>query len=130
MLRLVLRLWPSAGRACARALPSGPAAALGSRIVPGTSCLRRLHSGVGSRNVFLFSSLSHRGAFLRYPQLTATCQSTRFYSLPPHQKVTKSTGFQVSLAPVQQTRPPGLTSESPVIYFFQVKSRCYVTFIY
>lgn len=89
MLRLILRLRPSAGRARPCALVAGPAA-LGCRSVPGTSCLRRFHNGTGSRTVSLGSILSHRRAFLRYPQLTATC---RFYSLPPHQKVAYRTGF-------------------------------------
>lgn len=88
MLRLILRLRPSAGRARPRALPAGPAA-LGCGSVPGTSCLRRFHTGSGSRTVSLGSTLGHRRALLRYPPLTARC---RFYSLPPHQKVTYRTG--------------------------------------
>lgn len=94
MLRLILRLRPSAGRARPCALVAGPAA-LGCRSVPGTSCLRRFHNGTGSRTVSLGSILSHRRAFLRYPQLTATC---RFYSLPPHQKVELP-----ALSPTMQT---------------------------
>lgn len=97
MLRLILRLRPSAGLARPRALPAGPAA-LGSRSVPGTGCLRRLHCGAGARTVSLGSSLSHRGTLLRCPQLTVSCQSTRFYSLPPHQKVELP-----ALSPTMQT---------------------------
>lgn len=97
MLRLILRLRPSAGLPCPRVLPGGPAA-LGSRSVPGTGCLRRLHCGATSRSVSLGSSLSHRGTLLRCPQLTGSCQSTRFYSLPPHQKVELP-----ALSPTMQT---------------------------
>uniref|UniRef100_A0A671VAC3 Acetyltransferase component of pyruvate dehydrogenase complex n=1 Tax=Sparus aurata TaxID=8175 RepID=A0A671VAC3_SPAAU len=97
MLRLILRLRPSAGLPCPRALPTGPAA-LGSRSVPGTGCLRRLHCGAGSRTVSFGSGLSHRGGLLRLPQLAGGCQSTRFYSLPPHQKVELP-----ALSPTMQT---------------------------
>ncbi|KAG8008591.1 Dihydrolipoyllysine-residue acetyltransferase component of pyruvate dehydrogenase complex [Nibea albiflora] len=97
MLRLILRLRPSSGLPCPRALPAGPAA-LGSRSVPGTGCLRRLHHGAGSRTVSLCSGLSHRGTLLRCPQSTGSCQSTRFYSLPPHQKVELP-----ALSPTMQT---------------------------
>ncbi|XP_044077433.1 dihydrolipoyllysine-residue acetyltransferase component of pyruvate dehydrogenase complex, mitochondrial [Siniperca chuatsi] len=90
MLRLILRLRPSAGLRCPRALPTGPAA-LGSRSVPGTGCLRRLHCGTGSRTVCLGSGFSHKGTLLR-------CQSKRFYSLPPHQKVELP-----ALSPTMQT---------------------------
>ncbi|XP_028277486.1 dihydrolipoyllysine-residue acetyltransferase component of pyruvate dehydrogenase complex, mitochondrial [Parambassis ranga] len=86
MLRLILRVRPSSGLSCPRALPAGPAA-LGSRSVPGTGCLRRLHCGAGSRVVSLGSGFSHRATLLRCPQLAGGCQSKRFYSLPPHQKV-------------------------------------------
>ncbi|KAM3601766.1 uncharacterized protein V6R79_018524 [Siganus canaliculatus] len=97
MLRLILRLRPSTGLACPRALPAGPAA-LSTRSVPGTGCLRRLHCGAGARAVSLGSSLSHRGTLLRCPQPTVSCQSTRFYSLPPHQKVELP-----ALSPTMQT---------------------------
>ncbi|XP_070838860.1 dihydrolipoyllysine-residue acetyltransferase component of pyruvate dehydrogenase complex, mitochondrial [Chaetodon trifascialis] len=97
MLRLILRLRPSAGLPCPRALPAGPAA-LGTRSVPGTGCLRRLHCGAGYRSMSLGSGLSHRGTLLRCPQLTGSCQSTRFYSLPPHQKVELP-----ALSPTMQT---------------------------
>ncbi|XP_073336132.1 dihydrolipoyllysine-residue acetyltransferase component of pyruvate dehydrogenase complex, mitochondrial [Pagrus major] len=97
MLRLILRLRPSAGLPCPRALPTGPAA-LSSRSVPGTGCLRRLHCGAGSRTVSLGTGLSHRGGLLRLPQLAGSCQSTRFYSLPPHQKVELP-----ALSPTMQT---------------------------
>ncbi|XP_041807610.1 dihydrolipoyllysine-residue acetyltransferase component of pyruvate dehydrogenase complex, mitochondrial [Chelmon rostratus] len=97
MLRLILRLRPSAGLPCPRALPAGPVA-LGSRSVPGTGCLRRLHCGAGYRSMSLGSGLSHRGTLLRCPQLTGGCQSTRFYSLPPHQKVELP-----ALSPTMQT---------------------------
>lgn len=97
MLRLILRLRPSAGLPCPRVLPGGPAA-LTSRSVPGTGCLRRLHCGAGSRTVSLGSGLSHRGTLLRCPQLSGSCQSPRFYSLPPHQKVELP-----ALSPTMQT---------------------------
>ncbi|XP_038129906.1 dihydrolipoyllysine-residue acetyltransferase component of pyruvate dehydrogenase complex, mitochondrial [Cyprinodon tularosa] len=92
MLRLILRLRPSARLSCPRALPAGPSA-LGSR----TGCLRRIHCGAGSRVVSLNSNLSHR-TLLRYPQLVGGCQSKRFYSLPPHQKVALP-----ALSPTMQT---------------------------
>lgn len=97
MLRLILRLRPSAGLPCPRVLPAGPAA-LGSRTVPGTSRLRRLHCAAASRAVSLGSGLSHRGALLRCPPLTGGCHSPRFYSLPPHQKVELP-----ALSPTMQT---------------------------
>nr|XP_046265709.1 dihydrolipoyllysine-residue acetyltransferase component of pyruvate dehydrogenase complex, mitochondrial [Scatophagus argus] len=97
MLRLILRLRPSAGLRCPRALPAGPVA-LGSRSVSGTGCLRRLHCVAGSRTVSLGSGLSHRGTLLRCPQLTGSCQGVRFYSLPPHQKVELP-----ALSPTMQT---------------------------
>lgn len=87
MLRLILRLRPSSGLRCPRALPAGPAA-LSSRSAPGTSCLRRLHYGAGSRAASLDSGFSYRATLLRSPQLASGCQCKRFYSLPPHQKVT------------------------------------------
>lgn len=95
MLRLILRLRPSAGLSCPRALPAGPSA-LGSRSVPVTGCLRRLH--FGSRVVSLGSSLDHRTTLLRCPHLAGGCQSKRFYSLPPHQKVELP-----ALSPTMQT---------------------------
>ncbi|XP_040006711.1 dihydrolipoyllysine-residue acetyltransferase component of pyruvate dehydrogenase complex, mitochondrial [Xiphias gladius] len=97
MLRLILRLRPSSGLPCTRALPAGPAA-LGSRSVPGTGCLRRLHRGAGSRAVSLGSGFSHRATLLRCPQLAGGCQTKRFYSLPPHQKVELP-----ALSPTMQT---------------------------
>ncbi|KAM7397982.1 hypothetical protein PAMA_006047 [Pampus argenteus] len=102
MLRLVLRLRPSAGLPCPRVLPAGPAATAalgsGSRSVPGAGCLRRLHSGAGSRAVCLGSGFSHRRALLRSPQLAGSGHSTRFYALPPHQKVELP-----ALSPTMQT---------------------------
>lgn len=98
MLRLILRLRPSAGLSCPRALPAGPAA-LSSRSVPGTVRLRRLHSGVGSRAACVTAGLSHRAALLRTPpHLAGSCRGTRFYSLPPHQKVELP-----ALSPTMQT---------------------------
>lgn len=97
MLRLILRLRPSSGLRCPRALPTGPAT-LSSRSVPGTGSLRRLHSVAGSRVVCVGSGFSHRGSLLRCPQLTGSCQSTRYYSLPPHQKVELP-----ALSPTMQT---------------------------
>ncbi|KAM4546978.1 dihydrolipoyllysine-residue acetyltransferase component of pyruvate dehydrogenase complex, mitochondrial isoform 1-T1 [Fundulus diaphanus] len=95
MLRLILRLRPSAGlSSCPGALPAGPSA-LGSRSVPVAGRLRRLHS---SRAASLGSSLGHRATLLRCPQLGAGCQSKRFYSLPPHQKVELP-----ALSPTMQT---------------------------
>ncbi|KAF3840840.1 hypothetical protein F7725_006701 [Dissostichus mawsoni] len=93
MLRLILRLRPSSGLQCPRALPAGPAA-LSSRSVPGTGALRRLHCG--SRTVCWSSGLSNRAALLRCPGLS--CQSVRFYCLPPHQKVELP-----ALSPTMQT---------------------------
>ncbi|KAM6907739.1 dihydrolipoyllysine-residue acetyltransferase component of pyruvate dehydrogenase complex, mitochondrial [Xenentodon cancila] len=84
MLRLILRLRPSAGRARPRVLPAGPAAP-GCRSVPRPGCLRGLHSGAASRVGSLASGFSHGAAVLRCSQLAA--HSRRFYSLPPHQKV-------------------------------------------
>lgn len=98
MLRLILRLRPSAGLPCPRALPAGPAAALGSRSAHGTSCLRRLHCGAASRAVSSGSGLSHRAAVWRCPPLPGRCQGVRFYSLPPHQKVELP-----ALSPTMQT---------------------------
>ncbi|KAA8586964.1 dihydrolipoyllysine-residue acetyltransferase component of pyruvate dehydrogenase complex, mitochondrial isoform X1 [Etheostoma spectabile] len=97
MLRLILRLRPSAGLRCPRALPAGPAT-LSSRSVPGSGSLRRLHCAAGSRTVCLGSGFSHRGALLRFPHLTGSCQSSRYYSLPPHQKVELP-----ALSPTMQT---------------------------
>ncbi|TDH04865.1 hypothetical protein EPR50_G00137550 [Perca flavescens] len=97
MLRLILRLRPSAGLRCPRALPTGPAT-LNSRSVPGAGSLRRLHCGAGSRTVCLGSGFSHRGTLLRLPHLTGSCQSKRYYSLPPHQKVELP-----ALSPTMQT---------------------------
>ncbi|XP_040907720.1 dihydrolipoyllysine-residue acetyltransferase component of pyruvate dehydrogenase complex, mitochondrial [Toxotes jaculatrix] len=97
MLRLILRLRPSSGLPCPRALPAGPAA-LGSRSVPGTGCLRRLHRGAASRAVCLGPGFSHRTTLLRCPQLAGGCQTKRFYSLPPHQKVELP-----ALSPTMQT---------------------------
>lgn len=96
MLRLILRLRPSAGLRRPRALPTGPATL--SRSVPGTGSLRRLHCGAASRTVCLGSSFSHRGSLLRCPQATGVCQSQRLYSLPPHQKVELP-----ALSPTMQT---------------------------
>ncbi|KAF3706507.1 Dihydrolipoyllysine-residue acetyltransferase component of pyruvate dehydrogenase complex [Channa argus] len=90
MYRLILRLRLSAGLRCPRALPSGPIA-LGSRFVPGTGCLRRLHRGAGTRAVFSGSGATQRAALL-------LAQSKRFYSLPPHQKVELP-----ALSPTMQT---------------------------
>lgn len=97
MLRLILRLRPSSGLRCPRALPAGPAA-LSSRSAPGTSCLRRLHYGAGSRAASLGSGFNHRATLLRSPQLAGGCQCKRFYSLPPHQKVELP-----ALSPTMQT---------------------------
>lgn len=97
MLRLILRLRPASGLACPRALPTGPAA-LGCRSVRGTGCVRRLHGGAASRAVSLGSGFGHRATLLRCPQLAGGCQSKRFYSLPPHQKVELP-----ALSPTMQT---------------------------
>ncbi|XP_056253297.1 dihydrolipoyllysine-residue acetyltransferase component of pyruvate dehydrogenase complex, mitochondrial [Seriola aureovittata] len=97
MLRLILRLRPSSGLPCPRVLPAGPAA-LSSRSVPGTGCLRKLHRGVGNRAACLGSGFSHRATLLRCTQLAGGCQTKRFYSLPPHQKVELP-----ALSPTMQT---------------------------
>ncbi|XP_077403461.1 dihydrolipoyllysine-residue acetyltransferase component of pyruvate dehydrogenase complex, mitochondrial [Vanacampus margaritifer] len=96
MLRLILRLRPSAGLPRPRALPAGPA--VSSRCLSGTGCARRLHRVAGSRAVCSTVGFTHRGALLRCPQLTASCRSERFYSLPPHQKVELP-----ALSPTMQT---------------------------
>ncbi|KAM3868638.1 dihydrolipoyllysine-residue acetyltransferase component of pyruvate dehydrogenase complex, mitochondrial [Diretmus argenteus] len=100
MLRLILRLRPTAGRPCPRALP-GPAA-LGSRHGPGTGRLRRFHSGAASRAASCTGVHSvvttNRMTLLRCPQLASSCQTQRFYSLPPHQKVELP-----ALSPTMQT---------------------------
>ncbi|MED6238033.1 hypothetical protein ATANTOWER_005338 [Ataeniobius toweri] len=97
MLRLILRLRSSAGLSCPRALPAGPSA-FGSRSVPVTGCLKRLHCGAGSRAVCLGLSPGHRTTLLRCPPPAGGCQSKRFYSLPPHQKVELP-----ALSPTMQT---------------------------
>ncbi|XP_037543931.1 dihydrolipoyllysine-residue acetyltransferase component of pyruvate dehydrogenase complex, mitochondrial [Nematolebias whitei] len=98
MLRLILRLRPAPGGPGLRVLPAaGPAAALSSRSVSGTGCLRRLHCGEGSRTVSLGSGFSYRTTWLRCPRL-AGCRNQRFYSLPPHQKVELP-----ALSPTMQT---------------------------
>ncbi|CAN9501311.1 unnamed protein product [Ophioblennius macclurei] len=108
MLRLVLRLRPSAGLPCARVaprvLPPGPSAASSA---PGlgssrSGCLRRLHRGASSRTTVssLGSGFGRRSNLIRSPGLAAAGggQSTRFYSLPPHQKVELP-----ALSPTMQT---------------------------
>ncbi|XP_035034217.1 dihydrolipoyllysine-residue acetyltransferase component of pyruvate dehydrogenase complex, mitochondrial [Hippoglossus stenolepis] len=97
MLRLILRLRPSSGLPCPRALPTGPAA-LGSRSVHGTGGLRRLHRGAAYRAASLSSGLGHRATLLRCPPLSGSCQAKRFYCLPPHQKVELP-----ALSPTMQT---------------------------
>ncbi|XP_034406499.1 dihydrolipoyllysine-residue acetyltransferase component of pyruvate dehydrogenase complex, mitochondrial [Cyclopterus lumpus] len=94
MLRLVLRLRPSAGLHCPRALLVGPATTLSTRSVPGAGSLKRFHCGAGSRTACLGSGFRHRGPLLRCPSY----QGTRFYSLPPHQKVELP-----ALSPTMQT---------------------------
>ncbi|XP_019729139.1 dihydrolipoyllysine-residue acetyltransferase component of pyruvate dehydrogenase complex, mitochondrial [Hippocampus comes] len=99
MLRLILRLRPSSRLPRPRALPAGPAAsALSSRCLSGTGCARRIHRVVGSRALCSTVIFSRGGALLRCPQLTASCRSERFYSLPPHQKVELP-----ALSPTMQT---------------------------
>uniref|UniRef100_A0A3B4TKR4 Acetyltransferase component of pyruvate dehydrogenase complex n=1 Tax=Seriola dumerili TaxID=41447 RepID=A0A3B4TKR4_SERDU len=88
---------PSSGLPCPRVLPAGPAA-LSSRSVPGTGCLRKLHRGAGNRPACLGSGFSHRATLLRCTQLAGGCQTKRFYSLPPHQKVELP-----ALSPTMQT---------------------------
>lgn len=95
MLRLVLRFRPSTRLPCSRVFP-GPAAALGSRSVSRTSCLRRLHGGAATRTVSWSHGLSHKGV-LRCIQQTDRGQN-RCYSLPPHQKVELP-----ALSPTMQT---------------------------
>ncbi|XP_037126433.1 dihydrolipoyllysine-residue acetyltransferase component of pyruvate dehydrogenase complex, mitochondrial isoform X3 [Syngnathus acus] len=99
MLRLILRLRPSAGLSRPRALPTGPGtSAVSSRCVSGTSYARRLHRVAGSRTVCSTVGFSHRGALLRCPQLTVSRRGERFYSLPPHEKVELP-----ALSPTMQT---------------------------
>ncbi|XP_061754511.1 dihydrolipoyllysine-residue acetyltransferase component of pyruvate dehydrogenase complex, mitochondrial [Nerophis ophidion] len=95
MLRLILGLRPSAGLPRPCVLRAGPAAsAIRSRCLSGTGCARRPHRVVGSRAV----SFIHGAALMRCPQLVASCQGKRFYSLPPHQKVELP-----ALSPTMQT---------------------------
>ncbi|XP_068600173.1 dihydrolipoyllysine-residue acetyltransferase component of pyruvate dehydrogenase complex, mitochondrial [Brachionichthys hirsutus] len=95
MLRLILRLRPTAARSCPRALRGRPAPPV-SRSAQGAACLRRLHCG--SWAVSLGSGGGVRGALLRPPQPNGSRQSPRFYSLPPHQKVELP-----ALSPTMQT---------------------------
>uniref|UniRef100_A0A3P9KFP1 Dihydrolipoamide acetyltransferase component of pyruvate dehydrogenase complex n=1 Tax=Oryzias latipes TaxID=8090 RepID=A0A3P9KFP1_ORYLA len=94
MLRLLLRLRPC-GRSGPRVLPARPVA-LGSR--PRCSGERRLHCGAGSRTSALGLVYSHRAGLLRSSQLVGSGPNTRFYSLPPHNKVELP-----SLSPTMQT---------------------------
>ncbi|XP_029924172.1 dihydrolipoyllysine-residue acetyltransferase component of pyruvate dehydrogenase complex, mitochondrial [Myripristis murdjan] len=99
MLRLLLRLRPSAGLPCPRAL-AGPAA-LGSRSGAGTARLRRLHCGAAARAARSGHSslvLSHRATLLHCPRPAGSCQAKRLYSLPPHSKVELP-----ALSPTMQT---------------------------
>ncbi|CAM9217441.1 unnamed protein product [Lampetra planeri] len=99
MLRLILRVRPSTGLSSTRPLPVGPAAAaLSTRSVPATSCLKRLHSGAAPRVVCSDPRFRHTVSFLRCPQMAGSSQAKRFYSLPPHQKVELP-----ALSPTMQT---------------------------
>ncbi|XP_068456927.1 dihydrolipoyllysine-residue acetyltransferase component of pyruvate dehydrogenase complex, mitochondrial isoform X2 [Clinocottus analis] len=71
---------------------------LSSRSVPGVGSLKRLHCGAGSRTAPLGSGFRHGGALLRCPQLAGSYPGSRFYSLPPHQKVELP-----ALSPTMQT---------------------------
>ncbi|XP_056140527.1 dihydrolipoyllysine-residue acetyltransferase component of pyruvate dehydrogenase complex, mitochondrial [Lampris incognitus] len=96
MLRLILRLRPTAGLPGSRAL-QGPA--LSSRCGHGV-CPRRLHSRVASGAAYGGVdgvALTHRTSLLRC-QIAGGCQTKRFYSLPPHQKVELP-----ALSPTMQT---------------------------
>ncbi|XP_046876331.1 dihydrolipoyllysine-residue acetyltransferase component of pyruvate dehydrogenase complex, mitochondrial [Hypomesus transpacificus] len=100
MLRLILRLRPSAAIPCSRTLP-GPA--LSSRSGPGACHLKRYHSGVRSRAVcngvnFNTIIFTNRTSLLQCPQSVSCSQSKRCYSLPPHQKVELP-----ALSPTMQT---------------------------
>ncbi|KAJ3589046.1 hypothetical protein NHX12_009894 [Muraenolepis orangiensis] len=100
MFRLILRLRPTAGRPSPRAL-QGPSTRSGS----GSSCRSRrlLHSGAttrttayhGTKSVVYSHAMS--SSALRCSPI-AGCQSKRFYSLPPHQKVELP-----ALSPTMQT---------------------------
>ncbi|XP_045573464.1 dihydrolipoyllysine-residue acetyltransferase component of pyruvate dehydrogenase complex, mitochondrial [Salmo salar] len=100
MLRLVLRLRPSAGLSRSRCAQPGPA--LSSRPVLGPCHLRRYHGSVQSRavcnggrfNTVVFTCR----ALLQPPQPIMGAQTQRFYSLPPHQKVELP-----ALSPTMQT---------------------------
>ncbi|KAM4620647.1 dihydrolipoyllysine-residue acetyltransferase component of pyruvate dehydrogenase complex, mitochondrial [Polymixia lowei] len=89
MLRLILRLRPTAGLPCPRVLPG-----------PGTCRLRRLHSGVSRAACGGVDSVvfTRRASLLRWPQPASSLQAKRFYSLPPHQKVELP-----ALSPTMQT---------------------------
>ncbi|XP_054481369.1 dihydrolipoyllysine-residue acetyltransferase component of pyruvate dehydrogenase complex, mitochondrial [Anoplopoma fimbria] len=97
MLRLILRLRPSSGLPCPRALLVGPATP-STRSVAATCSLKRLHCGAASRAVCAGSGFSPRGTLLRCPRLAGSYQGARFYSLPPHQKVELP-----ALSPTMQT---------------------------
>ncbi|XP_036845406.1 dihydrolipoyllysine-residue acetyltransferase component of pyruvate dehydrogenase complex, mitochondrial [Oncorhynchus mykiss] len=94
MLRLVLRLRPSAG--LPRSRGAHPELALSSRPVRGPCHLRRYHGSVRSRAVCSggrFNTVVFASRALLQP-----AQTQRFYSLPPHQKVELP-----ALSPTMQT---------------------------
>ncbi|KAK6317641.1 hypothetical protein J4Q44_G00130410 [Coregonus suidteri] len=101
MLRLVLRLRPSAALPRSRGALPGPA--LSSRPALGPCHLRRYHGSVRSKavcnggrfNTVVFAS---RAALLQPPKPIMGAQTQRFYSLPPHQKVELP-----ALSPTMQT---------------------------
>ncbi|XP_064880104.1 dihydrolipoyllysine-residue acetyltransferase component of pyruvate dehydrogenase complex-like [Oncorhynchus nerka] len=97
MLRLVLRLRPSAG--LPRSRGAQPELALSSRPVRGPCHLRRYHGSVRSRAVCSggrFNTVVFASRALLQPAMGA--QTQRFYSLPPHQKVELP-----ALSPTMQT---------------------------
>uniref|UniRef100_A0A673XC93 Acetyltransferase component of pyruvate dehydrogenase complex n=1 Tax=Salmo trutta TaxID=8032 RepID=A0A673XC93_SALTR len=100
MLRLVLRLRPSAGLSRSRCAQPGPA--LSSCPVLRPCHLRRYHGSVRSRAVCnggrFNTVVSTCRALLQPPQPTMGAQTQRFYSLPPHQKVELP-----ALSPTMQT---------------------------
>ncbi|CDQ86428.1 unnamed protein product [Oncorhynchus mykiss] len=102
MLRLVLRLRPSAG--LPRSRGAQPELALSSRPVRGPCHLRRYHGSVRSRAVCSggrFNTVVFASRALLQP-----AQTQRFYSLPPHQKVKLYCGQPVTYP---DCSPPGIT---------------------
>ncbi|CAL8364646.1 unnamed protein product [Lota lota] len=99
MFRLILRLRSTAGLPSPRAL-QGPAA-LSTRSGTGSCHSRRFHSGATTRAAYHGTKsvvYSHTMSSTLRCSPIAGCQTKRFYSLPPHQKVELP-----ALSPTMQT---------------------------